>query len=131
MIKNRSIFFYLCILYRLYLTEKSVCCAQFLEINSKKDPLDNEITHFQHHPSITAIGQNKSDETFDFPLFAADIVSWEIRKLESKSSSLKAKLFYRLFYLFRSASLKHYIDTCAPYTYKHIQLFQCKRNIPI
>ena len=36
------------------LAEKGGCSAQVLDINDKKDALENIITRFQHHPSIAA-----------------------------------------------------------------------------
>ena len=62
------------------LAEKGGCNAHILEINSKEDPLDNIIARFKHSPSMILIGQNRSDEIFDFALFTTDVVSSDIKK---------------------------------------------------
>ena len=69
------------------LAEKGGCSAQVLEINEKKDPLENILTRFQHHPSITAIKQKGFTEAFDFTLFATDDVLSEINKLDPTKST--------------------------------------------
>ena len=86
------------------LAEKGGCSAQVLEINEKKDPLENILTRFQHHPSITAIKQKGFTEAFDFTLFATDDVLSEINKLDPTKSTTGISI--RL--------LKENSDICAP-----------------
>ena len=86
------------------LAEKGGCSAQVLEINEKKDPLENILTRFQHHPSITAIKQKGFTEEFDFTLFATDDVLSEINKLDPTKSTTGVSI--RL--------LKENSDICAP-----------------
>ena len=67
------------------LAEKGGCSEQVLDIKEKKDPLDNTLTRFHHHSSITAIKQKGFTEEFDFTLFAT--VSSEINKLDPTKST--------------------------------------------
>ena len=86
------------------LAEKGGCSAHLLDINDKKDALDNIIERFKHHPSIAAIKQKGLTETFDFTKFSIDDVSVELNKLDPTKSAtgVNAKL------------LKDKSDICAP-----------------
>ena len=70
------------------LAEKGGCSAHLLDINDKKDALDNIIERFKHHPSITAIKQKGFTETFDFTKFSVDDVSAELKKLDHTKSTM-------------------------------------------
>ena len=48
------------------LAEKRGCSAHVLEMNDEKDPVDNIITRFKYHPSITDINSKEFSEKFDF-----------------------------------------------------------------
>ena len=45
--------------YVLCLTEESGCSAHVIDMNAKKDSLDDIITRFQHQPSIIAIERRR------------------------------------------------------------------------
>ena len=49
--------------------------AHLLDINDKKNALDNIIVRFKHYPSIIAIKQKGFTEKFDFTMFSVDDVS--------------------------------------------------------
>ena len=86
------------------LAEKGGCSAHLLDINDKKDALDNIIERFKHHPSITAIKQKGFTETFDFTKFSVDDVSAELEKLDHTKSTTGVNI----------KLLKDNSDICAP-----------------
>ena len=55
------------------LAEKGGCSAHVLDINDKKDPLENIVTRFQLHPSIKAIKQKDFKEVIDLTLLRQKI----------------------------------------------------------
>ena len=86
------------------LAEKGGCSAHVLEMNDEKDPIDNIITRFKYHPSITDINSKGFSEKFDFTLFSTDDVLSELNKLDHMKSTtgINVKL------------LKENADICAP-----------------
>ena len=73
-------------------------------MNDEKDPIDNIITRFKYHPSITDINSKGFSEKFDFTLFSTDDVLSELNKLDHMKSTtgINVKL------------LKENADICAP-----------------
>ena len=84
--------------------EKGGCSAHVLDINDKKDALENIITRFQNHPSIVAIEQRRTPDTFDFTKFSVDDVSSELNKLDHTKSTTGVNI----------KLLKENSETCAP-----------------
>ena len=85
------------------LADKGGCSSHVLDVNDAKDPLDNIIKRFQHHPSINAIKENVSGPSFNFRPISVDEVSKEICKLNDKKSTTGINV--RL--------LKENVDVCA------------------
>ena len=74
------------------LAEKGGCSAHVLEMNDEKDPIDNIITRFKYHPSITDINSKGFSEKFDFTLFSTDDVLSELNKLDHMKSTTEIKV---------------------------------------
>ena len=72
-------------------------------MNDEKDPIDNIITRFKYHPSITDINSKGFSEKIDFTLFSTDDVLSELNELDhiKSTTGINVKL------------LKVNADTCA------------------
>ena len=74
------------------LAEKGGSSAHVLDINDEKDPLENIVTRFQLHPSITAIKQKDFKEVFDFTLLTTEEVLSEMNKLDQTKSTTRISI---------------------------------------
>ena len=86
------------------LAEAGGCSQLVLDYNSLKDPIENIIHRFKHHPSITKINDKKFHNTFEFDIVDSEEVAFEINKLDPKKTTTGISI----------SLLKDNVDICAP-----------------
>ena len=86
------------------LAEAGGCSQLVLDYNSLKDPIENIIHRFKHHPSITKINDKKFHNTFEFNIVDSKEVAFEINKLDPKKTTTGISI----------SLLKDNVDICAP-----------------
>ena len=86
------------------LAEAGGCSQLVLDYNSLKDPIENIIHRFKHHPSITKINDKKFNNTFEFNIVDSEEVAFEIKKLDPKKTTTWISI----------SLLKDNVDICAP-----------------